>query len=155
MKLLRIKDNSRSQKSFFSPIEHLTVKIADKTLEQLEREGVFVFPGNLQRMEDLTGEQMILQGINDAYQTGNVMGFLGWGGERLIIESRFCGEEGGLLIPISSGTGGWHPQSGEPQIRYQSGKQIVPCSPFSVSSLFESCYAKGDLQTVYFSGVQR
>ena len=77
MKLLRIKDNSRSQKSFFSPIENLTAKIADKTLEQLEGEGVFVFPGNLQRMEDLTAEQMILQGINDAYQTGNVMGFLG------------------------------------------------------------------------------
>ena len=98
MKLLRIKDNSRSQKSFFSPIENLTAKIADKTLEQLEREGVFVFPGNLQRMEDLTGEQMILQGVNDSYQTGNVMGFLGWGDERLIIESRFCGEEGDFLF---------------------------------------------------------
>ena len=98
MKLLRIKDNSRFPKALFSPIEHLTAKIADKTLEQLEREGVFVFPGNLQRMEDLTGEQMILQGVNDSYQTGNVMGFLGWGDERLIIESRFCGEEGDFLF---------------------------------------------------------
>ncbi len=98
MKLLRIKDNSRSQKALFSPIENLTAKIADKTLGQLEREGVFIFPGNLQRMEDLTGEQMILQGVNDSYQTGNVMGFLGWGEERLIIESRFCGEEGDFLF---------------------------------------------------------
>ena len=35
---------------------------------------------------------MILQSVNDAYRTGNVMGFLGCGDERLIIESRFSGD---------------------------------------------------------------
>ena len=35
---------------------------------------------------------MILQSINDTYRTSNVMGFLGCGDERLIIESRFCGD---------------------------------------------------------------
>ena len=40
MKLLKIQDNSRQKKSAFSPVEGLTGKIADKTLEQLEREGV-------------------------------------------------------------------------------------------------------------------
>lgn len=34
---------------------------------------------------------MILQSVNDTYRSGNVMGFLGCGDERLIIESRFCG----------------------------------------------------------------
>ena len=44
MRLLRIKDNSQHKKDTFSQIQKLTGKIADKTLEQLEREGVFVFP---------------------------------------------------------------------------------------------------------------
>lgn len=67
-------------------------KIADKTLEQLEREGIFVFPDIIRNTEDLTKEQMILQTVNDTFRSGNVMGFLGCGDERLIIESRFCGE---------------------------------------------------------------
>ena len=36
---------------------------------------------------------MILQSVNDSYRSGNVMGFIGCGNERLIIESRFSGEE--------------------------------------------------------------
>ena len=92
MKLLMIKDNSQLAKDAFSDIGSLTGKIADKTLEQLEREGVFVFPEFVKDAEDLTRDQMILQGINDTYRSDNVMGFLGCGDERLIIESRFCGK---------------------------------------------------------------
>ena len=92
MKLLKIKDNSQLKKESFSGIGVLTGKIADKTLEQLEREGVFVFPEIVKDAEDITQDQMILQGINNTYRSGNVMGFLGCGDERLIIESRFCGE---------------------------------------------------------------
>ena len=91
MKLLKIRDNSWQKKSAFSSVEGLTGKIADKTLEQLEREGVFLFPETVTDMEDMTREQMVLQSVNDAYRSGNVMGFLGWGDERLIIQSRFCG----------------------------------------------------------------
>ena len=93
MKLLKIKDNSHQKKDTFSNIGNLTVKIADKTLEQLEREGIFVFPEVVKDAEDITRDQMIIQSINDSYRSGNVMGFLGCGDERLIIESRFCGEE--------------------------------------------------------------
>ncbi len=92
MKLLRIKDNAQIKKDIFSDIGSLTGRIADKTLEQLEREGVFLFPEIVKDAEDLTGEQMILRSVNDAFCSGNVMGFLGCGDERLIIESRFCGE---------------------------------------------------------------
>ena len=92
MKLLRIKDNSQQKKDVFSQVAKLTGKIADKTLEQLEREGVFVFPETVKDAEDITQDQMILQSVNDAYRSGNVMGFLGYGDERLVIESRFCGE---------------------------------------------------------------
>ena len=90
MKLLRIKDNSQQKKDAFSQVARLTGKIADKTLEQLEREGVFVFPETVKDAEDITQDQMILQSVNDTYRSGNVMGFLGYGDERLVIESRFC-----------------------------------------------------------------
>lgn len=93
MKLLKIKDNSQHKKDTFSGISTLTGKIADKTLDQLEREGVFVFPEYIDDAEDITRDQMILQSVNDSYRSGNVMGFIGCGNERLIIESRFSGEE--------------------------------------------------------------
>lgn len=93
MKLLKIKDNQQEKKYSFADIEPLTRRIADKTLEQLEREGVFVFPEFIAKAEDLTRDQIILQSVNDSYRSGNVMGFLGCGDERLIIESRFSSEE--------------------------------------------------------------
>jgi 5-methylcytosine-specific restriction endonuclease McrBC regulatory subunit McrC len=89
MKLLKIKDNTQHKKEIFSDIPNLTGKIADKTLEQLENEGVFVFPEYVNDAKDITQDQMILQSINDTYRSSNVMGFLGCGDERLIIESRF------------------------------------------------------------------
>lgn len=93
MKVLKIKDNTQVKKDALSDIDILTGKIADKTLEQLEREGVFVFPEFVVDAEDITKDQMILQSINDTYHSGNVMGFLGCGDERLIVESRFCGDD--------------------------------------------------------------
>jgi len=91
MKLLKIKDNTQIRKDAFLDIDNLTRKIADKTLEQLEREGVFVFPEFVIDAEDITKDQMVLQSVNDTLRSGNVMGFLGCGDERIIIESRFCG----------------------------------------------------------------
>lgn len=93
MKLLKIKDNTSRKKNDFSDIGNLIGKIADKTLEHLEREGVFVFPEFVMDAEDITKDQMILQSVNDIFRSGNVMGFLGCGDERLIIESRFCGKD--------------------------------------------------------------
>ena len=93
MKLLKIRDNSQTEKAAFSEIGTLTGRIKDKTLEQLEREGIFVFPDALEDNGDLTKDQVILQSVNGTYRTGNVMGFLGCGDERLIIASRFSGGE--------------------------------------------------------------
>lgn len=92
MKLLRIKDNSQRKKQSFADIKALSDKIVDKTLEQLEREGIFVFPEIVKDAADITRDQVILQSVNDNYVSGNVMGFLGCGNERLIIESRFSGD---------------------------------------------------------------
>ena len=90
MKQIRIRDNSVKLQSDFAEIPALTRKICDKTLEQLEREGIFVFPELVRDADDLTKDQMILQSVNDTYRSSNVMGFLGLGTERLTITSRFA-----------------------------------------------------------------
>lgn len=77
------------RKELCSGVPLITKRIADKTLKQLEREGVFIFPELIREAEDITEDQMILRGFNDTYRSGNVMGFLGCGDERLVIESRF------------------------------------------------------------------
>lgn len=89
MTQVRIKDNALTHKDEFEDIEILTKRIADKTLEQLSNEGVFIFPEAIKDAVDITKEQMILQSVNDCYRTSNVMGFLGYGNARLAIESRF------------------------------------------------------------------
>ena len=91
MKTLRIRDNQLKKREAFREIAGLTGRIADKTLGQLEREGIFVFPEIIKDAEDITRDQMILQGVNDCFRSGNVMGFLGLGDERLMIASRFGG----------------------------------------------------------------
>lgn len=93
MKQLGIRDNAVVPKVSFSEIPNITQKVANKTLKQLEREGIFVFPERIDESDDLTAEQMILQSVNDCYASGNAMGFLGYGDERLVITSRFAGGE--------------------------------------------------------------
>lgn len=93
MKQLKIKDNQCKAKEDFFEIKTVVNRIADRTLGQLEQEGVFVFPEGIKQSEDLTKEQMILQSFNDKYVSGNVMGFIGIGDERLVIESRFSKDE--------------------------------------------------------------
>ena len=66
MKLHKIKDNSQQKKDSFSDIGTLTGKIADKTLEQLEREGVFVFPEIVKDAEDITRDQMKSRALTTA-----------------------------------------------------------------------------------------
>lgn len=93
MKQLKIKDNSQIKKDVFFDVANVIGKVADKTMEQLEREGIFVFPEIIEDTEDITKDQMIIKSVNGFYRSGNVMGFLGCGNERLIIESRFSGKD--------------------------------------------------------------
>lgn len=94
LQTIKIKDNAVTVAEKLQPIHGLTERIVNKTLEQLEKECVFVFPEILRDAEDISKEQMILQQVNTYYQSSNVMGFIGLGQERLTIESRFStGEE--------------------------------------------------------------
>lgn len=93
MQTLRVKDNQTTKKAEYeNKIPNLTSKVLDKTLEQLEKEGIFVFPELLKESDDLSKDQMVIQRYNDDILTGNVMGFIGYNDERLTISSRFGGE---------------------------------------------------------------
>lgn len=98
MTMVRIKDNSRKNKLEFSDVGNLAKKVADKTFEQLEREGILVFPPTIEHVKDIERDQMILQSVNECYCSGNVMGFIGCGNERLVIESRFCGQNNDYFL---------------------------------------------------------
>lgn len=98
MKCLRIKDNTQVKKAAFSDISKLVEKISDRTLDQLERDGVFVFPSTVRGSEDLTEEHMILRSMNDYFVSGNVMGYIGCGDERLVIGSRFGSDDNDYLF---------------------------------------------------------
>jgi 5-methylcytosine-specific restriction endonuclease McrBC regulatory subunit McrC len=93
MNPLTIKDNKLILKTDFYDVRDITAVIADKTFEQLEKDGIFVFPEIIKDAEDISRDQMVLQSYNDMYATGNVMGFLGAGNQRLIIKSRFSDGE--------------------------------------------------------------
>lgn len=90
IKLSRVKDNSQYKEKDFYQVKNLIERIKNKTLESFELDGVFVFPSIVKNAEDITREQMILQTYNDSYRTSIVMGCVGCGDERLVIESRFC-----------------------------------------------------------------
>lgn len=87
--IMRIKDNSRFNKSLIDDAPNLTSRIVNKTLKQLESEGVFIFPDTVKIAKDISDEQIVLQSLNDQFLTSNIMGFIGLGDERLIIGSRF------------------------------------------------------------------
>lgn len=93
MTVLKIKDNAVVNKTKFKKINNITSKIADKTLEQLENEGIFLFPETITNSNDMTKEQMVLKSVNNNYLSSNVMGFLGYDNYQLIIESRFSTEK--------------------------------------------------------------
>ena len=92
MQSLKVKDNQSIKQLEFNKIPSLKDRVVNKSLEQLEKEGIFVFPELLKESGGLTKDQMVLQSINDSYLTGNVMGFIGYSDERLAIHSRFGGD---------------------------------------------------------------
>lgn len=93
MKIPKVKDNTAYITSRFSCNQCIVSNILNKSLNQLDAEGLFIFPEAIKNVEDLTRDQMILQEFNGKYRTGNVMGFIGYGKERLSIQSRFCNDK--------------------------------------------------------------
>ena len=92
---MRITDNQYriAKEDFVAEYPKLSQALLDKTLDNLSREdNIFIFPNDLKNSSDLERDQKIFETFNQEIKTGNVIGFLGCGQERLTIASRFSDE---------------------------------------------------------------
>lgn len=90
--MMRITDNHYkiAREDFVAEFPKLSQALLDRTLDNLSREdSIFIFPNDLTHSPDLDKDQKIFQTVNQEIKTGNVIGFLGCGQERLMISSRF------------------------------------------------------------------
>ena len=87
--MIQLKDNSKKQRNEVEISDDFLNQIANKTLENFQKEGLFIFPADLSESNDLESSQKILETIGNELQTGNVMGILKRGEEELFIQSRF------------------------------------------------------------------
>ena len=93
--MMRITDNHYkiAREDFVAEFPNLSQALLDRTLDNLSREdNIFIFPNDLMNSPDLDKDQKILETVNPKIKTGNVIGFLGCGQERLTIASRFSDE---------------------------------------------------------------
>ena len=89
---MRITDNQHriAKEDFVAEYPNLSQALLDRTLDNLSREdSIFIFPNDLKHSPDLDKDQKIFETVNQETKTGNVIGFLGCGQERLTISSRF------------------------------------------------------------------
>ena len=89
---MRITDNQHriAKEDFVAEYPKLSQALLDRTLDNLSREdNIFIFPNDLTHTPDLDKDQKIFETVNQKIKTGNVIGFLGYGQERLTISSRF------------------------------------------------------------------
>ena len=90
--MMRITDNQHkiAKEDFVAEYPKLSQALLDRTLDNLSREdNIFIFPNDLTHTPDLEKDQKIFETVNQEIKTGNVIGFLGCGQERLTISSRF------------------------------------------------------------------
>ena len=90
--MMRITDNQHriAKEDFVAEYPKLSQALLDRTLDNLSKEdNIFIFPNDLKNSPDLEKDQKIFETVNQEIKTGNVIGFLGYGQERLTISSRF------------------------------------------------------------------
>ena len=93
--MMRITDNQHKivKEDFVAEYPKLSQALLDRTLDNLSKEdNIFIFPNDLKNSPDLEKDQKIFETVNQRIKTGNVIGFLGYGQERLTISSRFSDE---------------------------------------------------------------
>ena len=92
---MRITDNQHkiAKEDFVAEYPKLSQALLDRTLDNLSREdNIFIFPNDLTHSPDLDKDQKIFETVDQEIKTGNVIGFLGCGQEKLTISSRFSDE---------------------------------------------------------------
>lgn len=88
-----ITDNQRgiSKTTFKDKYPQLTEQLVDRSLDSLSKEhGLFLFPTSWQEISDLEKSDKVFETVDDTLRTGNVIGFIGCGPERVTIHSRFA-----------------------------------------------------------------
>ena len=93
--MMRITDNQHriAKEDFVAEFPKLSQALLDRTLDNLSKEdNIFIFPNDLKNSPDLEKDQKIFETVNQEIKTGNVIGFLGCGQERLTLSSRFSDE---------------------------------------------------------------
>ena len=99
--MMRITDNQHKivKEEFVEGYPKLSNLLLDRTLESLSQdERIFIFPNDLKNSPDLEKDQKIFETVNQKIKTGNVIGFLGCGQERLTISSRFSDESNDYFL---------------------------------------------------------
>ena len=99
--MMRITDNQHKivKEEFVEGYPKLSNLLLDRTLESLSQdERIFIFPNDLMNSPDLEKDQKIFETVNQKIKTGNVIGFLGCGQERLTISSRFSDESNDYFL---------------------------------------------------------
>ena len=89
---MQLTDNQQAlnKEEFITEYPKISQALLDRTLDNLSQEdSIFIFPNDLKNSPDLDKDQKILETVNQKIKTGNVIGFLGCGQERLTISSRF------------------------------------------------------------------
>ena len=99
--MMRITDNQHriAKDVFVAEYPKLSQALLDRTLDNLSKEdNIFIFPNDLKNSPDLEKDQKIFETVNQKIKTGNVIGFLGCGQERLTISSRFSDESNDYFL---------------------------------------------------------
>ena len=89
---MQLTDNQQAlnKEEFITEYPKISQVLLDRTLDNLSQEdSIFIFPNDLKNSPDLDKDQKILETVNQKIKTGNVIGFLGCGQERITISSRF------------------------------------------------------------------
>ena len=99
--MMQITDNQHrlAKEDFVAEYPKLSQALLDRTLDNLSKEdNIFIFPNDLKNSPDLEKDQKIFETVNQKIKTGNVIGFLGCGQERLTISSRFSDESNDYFL---------------------------------------------------------
>ena len=92
---MQLTDNQQAlnKEEFITEYPKISQVLLDRTLDNLSQEdSIFIFPNDLKNSPDLDKDQKIFETVNQEIKTGNVIGLLGYGQERLTISSRFSTE---------------------------------------------------------------
>ena len=98
---MRITDNQHKiiKEDFVAEYPKISQLLLDRTLGNLSQEdNIFIFPSDLEYSPDLDKDQKIVETVNREIKTGNIIGFLGYGQERLTISSRFSNESNDYFL---------------------------------------------------------